>query len=144
MPSQRLARVASHTGGVQAGDAGAGLLSSVVGVLVFLTLLLFAVQLVFALYATSTVTAAAWDAARIAAGSGSGTQASARLEAEQHLRGILGDYGDRLEIEWRDHPNDVVLTVRADHPTFIPGPLRRSMGLDRIDRTVRVRHERVR
>jgi hypothetical protein len=44
-------------------DHGTGLLSSVAGVVVFLVFLLFAVQLLFGLYASSTVNAVANDAA---------------------------------------------------------------------------------
>ena len=50
------------------GERGAGLLSTVAGVVVFLVFLLFAVQLLFGLYATSTVNAVANDAATRAAG----------------------------------------------------------------------------
>lgn len=135
-------------------DDGAGLLSTSVGVLVFLTLLLLAVQVVFALYATSTLTAAAWDAARIAAGSdalaagqaddGRGIGHGPRVEAERHLRSVLGDYADRVDVTWAEEADDVVLQVRARHPTFLPAPLRRAMGLDVVERTVRVRREGLR
>ena len=46
-----------------ADDRGAGLISTAAGVVVFLVFLLFAVQLLFGLYASSTVTAVANDAA---------------------------------------------------------------------------------
>lgn len=126
------------------GDAGSGLLSTSIGILVFLCLLLLAVQVLFALYATSTVTAAAWDAARIASGSEATDSVEARSRAEAHVRRVLGKYGDRVRVEWTDDPDDVVLTVSADQPSLIPRPLRRPMGLDRIHRTVRLRQERVR
>lgn len=133
-------------------DDGAGLLSTSVGVLVFLALLLLAVQVVFALYATSTLTAAAWDAARIASGSDAapsgdesgGTGPQPRVAAERHLRSVLGDYSERVEVTWVDDPDDVVLHVRARHPSFLPSPLRRAMGLDAVERTVRVRREGLR
>lgn len=111
----------------------------------FLSLLLFAVQVVFALYATSTLTAAAWDAARIASGSDRAADPeAARVAAEEHLRSVLGDYGDRVQVRWLDDGDDVVLQVRADHPTFLPAPLRRPLRLDHVERTVRVRREGVR
>ncbi|MDQ3756428.1 MAG: hypothetical protein M3394_01070, partial [Actinomycetota bacterium] len=47
---------------------GSGLLGTVVGGLVFLSLLFFAVQVVLGLYATSVVTAVAYDAAKAVAG----------------------------------------------------------------------------
>lgn len=125
-------------------DDGAGLLSTSVGVLVFLVLMLLAVQVVFALYATSTLTAAAWDAARIASGSDAASSATGQAAAEAHLRWVLGDYADRVETEWASHPEDVVLRVRAQHPSFLPRPLRRAMGIEVVERTVRVRREAVR
>ena len=45
-------------------DRGAGLVSAVAGVVAFLAFLFFAVQLLYNLYATSVVTATAYDAAR--------------------------------------------------------------------------------
>lgn len=126
------------------GDQGAGLLSTVVGVLVFLLLLLLAVQVMVGLYTTSTVTAAAWDAARIASGSDAADRSRSRLDAERHLREVLGDFGDRVHVSWVEDTDAVVLRVRAANPTFLPGPVRRAMRLDVIDRTVRVQREGVR
>ncbi|HUP87204.1 MAG TPA: TadE family protein [Acidimicrobiales bacterium] len=114
---------------------------------VFLVLLLFAVQVLYGLYARSAVTAAAFDGARLAAGfDASGDRASARAAAEAHIHEVLGGYADRegFDLEWSDPPDgrDVVLTVRARSPGFLPPSLRRPMGLDTIERTVRVRVER--
>ena len=119
------------------------MVSSVVGVTAFLALLLFAVQLVLNLYATSTMTAAAFDAARIVAGRAGG--ATAEADAEAHLRGLLG--GDQplaLQWEYRDvdarlGPDVVALTVEVDHPTrllrLVPVPYQH------VVRTVTVRIE---
>ena len=110
-----------------------------IGVLVFLLLLLLAVQVIYNLYATSAVTAAAFDGARLAAGSGS----SGRAEAAAHVKAVLGDYGsERVDVSFTPDPDDVVLTVVADNPSFLPVALRRPLGFDRIERTVRVRVER--
>jgi hypothetical protein len=109
---------------------------------VFLLFLLLAVQVLFSLYATSAVTAAAYDGARLAAGSASGVDEEA---AATHVRSVLGRYGDeRVDVRFTPDPDDVVLTVVATNPGFLPVGLRRPLGLDRIERTVRVRIERQR
>lgn len=115
--------------------------------LTFLLLLLLAVQVLFNLYATSAVTAATYDGARLAAGSDAVDDGAARAAAEQHVRDVLGRYGrDRIELSWPDDPTgrDIVLTVRAENPSFLPRGLRRPLGFDTIERTVRVRAERPR
>ena len=126
-------------------EAGSGLLATTVGVMVFLLLLLFAVQVLFGLYARSAVTAATYEGARIAAGfDAAGDPERGHAEASAHIRRILGSYGrDRLELEWSDDSNSEVLTVRAHNPTFLPGVVRRPLRLDTIERTVRIRIERV-
>lgn len=118
-----------------------------IGVLTFLLLLLLAVQVLFNLYATSAVTAATYDGARLAAGSDAIDDPDGQAAAEQQVRALLGRYGrERVELTWRDDPSgrDVVLTVRAENPSFLPRALRRPLGLDTIERTVRVRAERPR
>ena len=114
--------------------------------LVFLVLLLFAVQVLFGLYARSAVTAATYDGARLAAGfESAGDRAEGRRRAEAHVREVLGAYAARpgFDLRWDDDPTCrcVALTVRADNPSFVPPALRRPMGLDHIERTVRVRLE---
>lgn len=116
-----------------------------VGVMVFLLFLLVAVQVLFNLYATSAVTAAAHDGARIASGADAATDPAARAAAEQHVRTVLGRYGrERVELRWEASGTgrDVALTVTASNPSFLPVALRRPLGLDRVERTVRVRAER--
>jgi hypothetical protein len=114
----------------------------VVGVLVFLLLLLVAVQVLFNLYATSAVTAATYDGARIAAGAAAGSDP--RGDAEAHVRGVLGAYAshDRLSVRWTPSADTVILTVRAENPSFLPEALRAPLGFDVIERTARVRIER--
>ncbi|MGI8794010.1 MAG: TadE/TadG family type IV pilus assembly protein [Acidimicrobiales bacterium] len=126
-------------------DDGAGLLPSAVGVMVFLVLLLFSVQICFALYANSTMTAAAWDAARIASGEdASADRASAEIAGDVHLRRVLGEFGDRVTTTWSWQDDRVSLTVRADQPGFLPSVLRRPLRIDHFERTVLVRLERSR
>jgi len=115
-------------------------LPTVVGVLVFLLFLLLAVQVLFHLYATSAVTAAAFDGARLLAAPASGV---GEAEAEAHVRSVLGRYGrDRVEVAFAPDPDHVVVTVRAPSPSVMPATLRRPLGMDRIERTARVRVER--
>ncbi len=118
---------------------------TVVGVLTFLLFLLLAVQVLYNLYATSAVTAAAYDGARLAAGFEAAGDPQAQRAGEAHVRSILGRYGrDRIALSWPDDPTgrDVVLTISADNPSFLPRTLRAPLGFDTIRRTVRVRLER--
>jgi hypothetical protein len=118
-------------------------------VTVFLTLLLLAVHIVLNLYATSVVTAVAFDAARVVAGSDGGR--AAEEVAEGQARAALGRYeedGD-LDFAWRyvstdgDGVPDVVeLRVVAVHPTALLAHLH--VPFQRVDRVVRVRLERFR
>jgi hypothetical protein len=112
----------------------------VVGVTVFLVLLLFAVQLVLNLYATSAVTAVAFDAARVVAGEDGGD--AAIDDAEAHARSVLAhfeDDGGELTLSWDLSSPDVVrLTVRASRPSLLP---RVPFPFDRVERTVTVRRE---
>ena len=114
---------------------------TIVGVTVFLLLLLLAVQVIVHLYATSAVTAAAFDGARLVAAPASGVD---EAEAAAHVRGVLGRYGEGVDVVFRPDPEAVVLTVRAPSPSLVPSNLRRPMGIDQIERTVRVRIERLR
>ncbi len=127
-------------------DRGAGLLSTIAGVVVFLVFLLFAVQLLFALYASSTVNAVANDAAVRAASAG----APPLSEIEAEARRNLGEVGSSASFTWslddsdRDGEDDtVVLEVVAEPPRFIPRSIGGAIGLDEIRRTARVRGERV-
>ena len=58
---------------------------------------------------------------------------------------VLGAYADRpgFSLTWHDDPagEDVVLTVRASNPGFLPRTVRAPIGFDTIERTVRVRIE---
>ena len=126
------------------GARGTGLLSTAAGVVVFLVFLLFAVQLLFGLYASSTITAVANDAATRAA-SGDAPPLSV-IEAE--ARESLGDVGETATFDWALDDSDgdgamdtVVLEVAARPPRFIPPSVGGSIGLDEIRRVVRVRAE---
>ena len=99
-------------------------------------------QVIFHLYATSAVTAAAFDGARLAAASDSGM---GEEEVTTHVRSVLGRFGsDRVAVSFTPDSDDIVLTVRAQNPSFLPVAVRRPLRMDRIERTVRVRIERAR
>ncbi|MDT7548846.1 MAG: hypothetical protein QOE84_1240 [Actinomycetota bacterium] len=117
-------------------------MSSVFGLFVVLILLLLAVQVVYDLYATSAVTASAYDAARVVAGSDGGPAATA--VAEDAARRSLGRYGQRVSFTWTIDGDAVQLRVVARNPGFLPTALRRPLGVDTVDRTVRLRTERFR
>jgi hypothetical protein len=136
------ARTSSRTS-TRSAERGSGLLGAIVGVTVFLALLLFAVQLALNLYATSTVSAVAYDAAREVSRS-PGTPGDA-ARAESRARGILDrfeDEGGSLSFQWDVGRDDaVVLHVVAQRPALLA---RMRLPFQRIERTVRVRWERVR
>lgn len=129
------------------GERGAGLISTAAGVVVFLMFLLFAVQLLFGLYASSTVTAVAHDAAQRAA-----TAEGPALDViEEEARAALGRVGDRAEFTWSTDDTDgdgeddtIVLAVVAVPPRFVPPSIGDAVGFGEIHRTVRVRMERFR
>jgi hypothetical protein len=109
-----------------------------------LVLILFAVQVLFDLYARSAVTAAAFDAARVVAGSDAGPSQSSQGEAEANSRRELGGYGQRATFDWVVDADDVRLVVRVRSPSVLPAVIAEPLGLDTVDRSVVVRRERVR
>lgn len=127
-------------------DAGVGAISTAAGVLVFLCFLLGAVQLLFSLYASSTVTAVANDAAQRAAAHGAPDLSLIEADA----RASLGSIGDEATFEWTlddtdDDGNDdtVVLHVTAEPPRLVPPSIGNGLGFGVIDRTIRIRIEEV-
>lgn len=130
------------------GDDGSGLISTIAGLLVFLALLLFATQTLIALHARSAATSAAYQGARLVAGARNSHDLSpvpeeARSHAESLVRNQLGGFGDRVQLDWSTTTWDTVaLTIRAQPPSFLWDSLR-GRGPAVIDRTVRVRVERL-
>ena len=130
-------------------DRGAGLIGAISGLLVFLALLLFAVQTLIALSTRSLVTDAAHEGARMVAGarvdhSDPAAVAAARVGAEAEVRGALGRFGDTVELDWSASTADTVaLRVRARPPGFLWSALR-GPGAALVDRTVHVRVETLR
>ena len=112
------------------------MISTVVGVTAFLALLLFATQLALNLYATSTVTATAFDAARVVAGAGGGPDAEE--DAEARVRSLLDGY-EELDLIWTYSRTSVSLRVEAEHPTRLLRAL--PLPFQHFSRTVTVRIE---
>jgi hypothetical protein len=128
-------------------ERGSGLIGIIAGVSVFLAFLLFAVQLLINLYATSSVSDAAWDGARQVAGAridhrDPSSVARAEAAAEARMREELGRFSERVAFDWTGTDADaVVVHVRGTNPRFgMPG-LSGPLGFDRIDRSVLVRVE---
>ena len=132
---------------------------TIFGFAVVLIIALFATQVVFDLYARSAVTSAAVEAARTVAGfadadayasAGGAAEQHAAATAEARARAALGRFGSVTSFSWRflppgAPPEWVELTVRFDATTAgfnLAGPLALP-GLNRFDRTVRVRIEHV-
>lgn len=104
----------------------------------FLALLFFAVHLLLNLYATSVVTAVAWDAVRMAAAEGGD-----RAQAEAHARQLLGERSDGARFEWAAQGGAVTLTVTADNPDLLWPGLMSAVGVEQIERTVTARLEQL-
>lgn len=127
---------------------GAGLIGTSAGFLVFMLMMLAAVQILFNLYATSMVTAAAHDAARevasVDAADDSGNRCGAVAAAEATFTRSLGEYGSagHVTLQWTcDNPNVVRVRVLAEHPTVLPTRFAALASLASLDRTIEIRTE---
>lgn len=121
-------------------EQGGGPISMWIGFSVFLVMLLFAVQVLFNLYAASVVTAVSYDAARRVAGSDGGSSYIGQAEAD--ARRALGRYGDRVTFDWSGTTADeVVLRVQSQNPNVLLPLHKGPAALDHLDRTIRVRVE---
>ena len=119
-------------------ERGSGLLSTSFGLVFFLVFLLFAVQLLVNLYATSVVTSVTYDAARRVAVLGHSPSQAEQEAAVDRARTQLGQYGQSAVFDFdTTDPTVVKLRVRVANPRFI----NQYVGLDEIDRTVVVRVE---
>ena len=111
------------------------------GVLISLLALLFTVQFMYDMYATSVITGLGYDAARDVAGFRNEADRSAAVDrAEGDLREALGGYAGDLNLAWTVNAESVSLTITATHPTIMPslfGPL----ALDEVNETIIVRAE---
>jgi hypothetical protein len=120
-------------------EAGSGPISTIFGVVIFLGFLLLATQTLVHLYASSTVSSAVFDAARRGAAEGGGGCTAAVARA----RSLLGDYGQRNEVELAcsDTTGSLRLTFRGPTPANLIGGFGATMGRGGIERTATVRLE---
>jgi Flp pilus assembly protein TadG len=133
-------------------DQGVGVFGTSIGFVVFLMFLFLAMQVMFGLYATSTLRATLDDAtARAATGGGTGAADLARLTEEAEAS--LGEMGRRpstvIELEVVDEDGDgtadvVVGRARAVPPRFVPPSIGGMIGFEEITAGSRVRIERLR
>ena len=136
----RSARTASRS----RAERGTGLLGSLAGLVVFLSLLTVALQVLVNLHSASVVTAAAYDAARLAATDDGPLTPEREAAAEAQARSMLGAVGEDTTFEWdRSDPDVVQLRVVAPAPRFLLPVVDGALGLDVIDRTVTVRVEQL-
>lgn len=137
--------VRSSRAGLPAGSRGAGLLGALAALLVFLILLLAAVQVLFNLHADSMVTSAGFEAARVVAGFDRAADRCRAVDAgDRRFREALGRFGTAgsIRLDWTcNDPNQVRLAVAAEYPTVLPPFVRGLTGLGRLDRTITVRVE---
>ena len=129
-------------------ERGAGLIGTSAGFLVFMLMMLAAVQILFNLYATSMVTAAAHEAARevasIDAVSTAGNRCAAVASAEAAFTRSLGEYAaaGHATLQWTCNNPDVVrVRVLAEHPTILPARFAGLSSLTSLDRTIEIRTE---
>jgi hypothetical protein len=124
-------------------EAGSGPISTWIGFVVFLGMLLFAVQAILNLYTTTVLTSVAYDAARVVAESEGATAAMA--DAENHAREMLGRFSADVTFDWSGTTaDDVVLRVQGRVPSVLLTPGKTVLPFGEIDRTVRLRVERFR
>lgn len=139
-PARPTAR--SPRSGADRDERGGGVLSAWFGLVVFFALLLFAVQVLYNLYATSVVTSVSYDAARRVAAARGDPGAVGRAEA--YARDALGSYAARVTFSWTVDGEAVVLRVQARNPSFLLPAVAGPLAFGELDRTVRVRVERFR
>lgn len=122
-------------------DRGAGIISSLFGLMIFLVFLLFATQLLFSLYATSVISNAAYDAGRQVARTGDTAIGQARFD------GAVGSYDASVTFghEGGTGFNDadvILVTVTGRNPTLLPDRFAEPLPFATVNRTVRVRNEK--
>lgn len=115
-----------------AGEDGGSPVTSVFGVAIFLGFLLLATQVLVHLYATSTVTAVAFDEARRASGDGGSC-----VSVEARARDRLGSWGGRADVAVHcdEDGASTVVTVAGPSPARGLGLFGGVVGIDRIERS---------
>jgi hypothetical protein len=129
-------------------ERGGGLIGTISGLLVFLALMLFAVQTLIGVYTRSMVADAAYEGARLVAGArvdqgDSAARRSAQRDAELEVRSLLGEFGKTISLDWSQTTSDTIaLTVKARPPAFALASLD-PVAVSLIEKTVRVRVEQM-
>jgi hypothetical protein len=128
------------------GEAGTGLIGTSAAVGAFLLFLLFAVQVTLTLHATSVVTAAGYDAARIVAARqvdhhDEVALAAAERRAAGRFATLLGRAAAGADLHWIVGAESVELHVTVAAPHVLPSIVGGPTGIDQIDRTFVVRIE---
>jgi hypothetical protein len=128
---------------LRVGEAGVGPISSIFGVVIFLGFLMLATQVMVHLYASSTVSAVAFDVARRASADGAGCAG-----AQSRALDLLGSYGDpaTVTVDCTDGPGAGVrsVTISGPTPARMVDAFGTTLGTDRIERTATVRIEEFR
>lgn len=122
-------------------DRGAGIISSLFGLMIFLVFLLFATQLLFSLYATSVITNAAYDAGRQVAQTGDTAVGNARFE------GAVGSYEADVAFSFEGgtgfaDADVIIVTVTGENPTLLPDRFAQPLPFANVERTIRIRNEK--
>ena len=124
---------------------GAGVIGTSAGFLVFLLLLLVAVQVLFNLYANTMVSAAAHDAARSVAAYRDGSDSCEAVDtATQDFVSNLGGYHEAASVTLRwdcARADAIAVEVSARHPTILPQRMRGLLGLGEFERIITVHRE---
>lgn len=125
-------------------DRASGVISTTMGVAVFLSLLLLAAHVLLNLWVTSTVDAAARDAATRVALSQNADASWVREAAIARARGQLGAIGSKTMFAFDDSPQDdtVMLRVHAPGIGLVPALGRLIPSLSSVETRVVVRKER--
>lgn len=132
-------------GDVHHPERGQSLITSAAAIAVFLGFLMFAVHVCVNLYANSTVTANAYDAARrVASAEAAGDRQAAADRAGDDLEENLGGLADRIELlRWSIDDGFVELHIVIENPSFLIFS-DADVGVGKIDKRIRVRLEEVR
>lgn len=120
------------------GEAGSSPVTAVFGIAMFLAFLLFSTQVLTHLYATSTVTAAAFDTARRLAADGiQCTNANAQAIANP----VLGGYASEATTTCTSTADQVTVTISGPSPARMLTSGFGGSSLDGITRSASVRVE---
>lgn len=122
-----------------ASERGSGLVSTLAGVTVVLAFLFLATQVLVNLYATSTVTAAADEAAHLLARDPGASCERAGARVRQRLGSYAATAG--LAVTCSARADAVSVRVVATNPRLTLGGLAASVPFSTIDRTATVRLE---